>query len=242
MMPGILSEFIFIVSLPMFVFWVYSWLRIIRDPAFLKESSQYTVFTKRSCFRLLGEKVRGLCLAGNLTSCSLLLLFAFLWVLSLRIFQIPFLWSDSCFLILVFGLMGFDREYYILPDPAVFLLLWLGILFAILGLSPQSLLMSVVGVMVAYCLMLSIYVFGLLWYRKEAIGRGDLKFSAAIGAWIGGGYIFYFLFIAALIGIMWSSFYFMKSRNDRKLMIPFGPSLGISGIILYFIARFMMVL
>lgn len=160
------------------------------------------------------------------------------WLILLTSFKVVFLWIDLYFLGVVVGLMLFDAKYYLLPDPAVYLLLWGGVLFALLDLSPQMLSEAIWGVMISYGVLLLIKLLGWLYYRQEVMGQGDLKFSAAIGAWIGGGNIDYFLLIASLTGVIWGSLFFFKVSQNRKSVIPFGPSLGFSGIILYFMERF----
>lgn len=167
---------------------------------------------------------------------------AFIWLLLLKSFEVIFFWGDLYFLSLVLGLMIFDARFYLLPDPAVYLLLWGGIFYSLLPISPQILEKAVWGVIASYLVMFTLYVIGRIYYRQEVIGRGDLKFSAAIGAWIGVDYIDYFLLGSALIGIFGAMFLFLKNARNLQSAIPFGPSLGFSGIILYFIARIMTVL
>lgn len=150
------------------------------------------------------------------------------------------LWSDVWFLGGVLALSCFDKEYRLLPDPIVFILLWSGVVFSLLGITPLSLEVSIYGVVVAYLVMWGIYLLGWFCYRQEAIGRGDLKFAAAIGAWIGGERILYFLFVSAILGCLWGLFLYVRNPKELKRGVPFGPSLGFSGIIFYFIARFIM--
>lgn len=182
--------------------------------------------TLQNCWNLL---------AGYFLSLSL----SMLWVFLLRQAEIEPCFGDVVFLGFIIPLMLFDQRYYLLPDPAVFGLLWLGIFLAYLGYSPQDLDQSILGVIFGYSLMIAIYWLGYWRYRREAIGRGDVKFSAAVGAWIGVESIFNFLFFSALIGLVWAMSAWFKHKNVVKEGIPFGPSLGISGIIFYFIARFM---
>ena len=150
-------------------------------------------------------------------------------------------WVDGFFLLLMLPLMAFDGRYQLLPDPLVYPLLWSGILCALLDLSILTIELSVWGVVVAYGVMLMLYIGGYIRYRHEAMGRGDLKFAAAIGAWLGLDWVIMHLFLSAVMALLWIILIYGFNRKSPRKTIPFGPFLGISGIILYFITRFIMV-
>lgn len=168
----------------------------------------------------------------------LLVLMVLSWYLSLILLGVPsLLLVDVAFLIPMLVLMVFDARYYLLPDPLVYFLLWVGIFMAFMGSSSISLEDSVFGVMSLYLIMLGIYVIGFICYRQEVMGRGDLKYAAALGAWIGVEYIQLFLFLSAGFGAVYGVFYNYLVVENKKLIIPFGPFLGFSGIIIYFILK-----
>lgn len=224
----------FLFLLPLLVLLIEVWLWRIRIFPYLsqcKESDIVKGIRDRQdggvSWRINGFFKRGL----------ILMVTSFVWLLLLNGFGLAFLWGDVYFLALVVALMMFDAKYWILPDPAVYLLLWGGILWSFIGGGPQSLESSILGVVMIYTAMLLLYSFGWLYYKQEAIGRGDLKFSAAIGAWIGGGNALFFLLMSAMVGVFLAVIYYLKVSRNWKAAIPFGPSLGFSGIILYFIER-----
>lgn len=208
-----------------------------------------------------------------------LLLFFLLLIGSSLIVGFKFLWIDVLFLLFVLPLIAFDARFCLLPDIFTLPLLWLGIFFALVGLLPQSLASSVLGVMGGYLFMSIFYYVGRYYYRQEVLGRGDLKFVAAISAWLGISNLTLFIFLSAVMGLI---FYMLqplilRGDNSRRFtryfdnnnminiessfersrkaspflstgfltlktfdkMIPFGPFLGLSGIILYFITRSM---
>lgn len=100
---------------------------------------------------------------------------------------------------------------------------------------------------------------GYIYYQHEAIGRGDIKFVAALGAWVGLSQLLPFLLVSSILGIIvfglvWCYQMLVCRKNERskcdkardpmlresikrERMMPFGPSLGISGIIFYLIVR-----
>lgn len=180
-------------------------------------------------------------LSGNerhfVKSGALLILISLFWVVILRSQEVSLKWVDFYFLALLLSLMIFDAKYYLLPDPLVFSLLWGGILLSLLGLSSLTLSAAIWGVIYAYGVMLLVYLLGLWRYKREVLGRGDLKFSAAIGAWVGGNNIAEFLFLGAILGLCYGFLEGFKFSLKTEKGIPFGPSLGFSGIILYFITR-----
>lgn len=222
-----------------------------------------------------GRRVRRSLLA---IYCGLCLFFLLLIGSSL-IVGVKLLWVDLLFLLFVLPLIAFDARFYLLPDLFTLPLLWLGIFFALVGLLPQSLASSVLGVMGGYLFMSIFYYVGRYYYRQEVLGRGDLKFVAAISAWLGISNLTLFIFLSAVMGLV---FYILLPLILRRLnsgritryfdnnnminiesslegaqkaspflstgfltlktfdkMIPFGPFLGLSGIILYFITRSM---
>ncbi len=136
------------------------------------------------------------------------------------------------FYILVASLMLFDARYYLLPDPLNYLLLWGGIIAGLLGASSVTLKMSIIAIVVVYLLLWGLRTVYCCLGRKEALGLGDLKLSAALSAWVGLEASFTLLLLATLLALL----YLGGQRFYGKVVqaiIPFGPFLGISGIIHY---------
>lgn len=240
------SEFYFIVSFPFLVMGIGFFLWKIRISSVLNQNRTLLYDVREKWLRIRLQALLGdfrLFVEGDTAHLvkSLLVLcwIPLIWVISLKLQGDIFRWSDLYFLVLVLALMMFDARYYLLPDPVVYVLLWSGILLALFGESAVSVEDAVWGVIISYSIMFSVYLFGQLYYKREVLGRGDLKFSAAIGAWIGGDQVLLFLFLGALIGVLYTVLcaFILPFKGRRE--IPFGPSLGFSGIILYFITRLM---
>jgi leader peptidase (prepilin peptidase)/N-methyltransferase len=127
-----------------------------------------------------------------------------------------------------------DFKQGILPDIIVFPLLWCGLISNLnrLFVSPEA---AILGACVAY---LFLYIFAKCYQfliKLEAMGEGDFKCFALLGAWLGVGSLPYILFLAAFLGsIMGIVFCLVKKDNLRK-GIAFGPYLAISGwlVLLY---------
>jgi leader peptidase (prepilin peptidase)/N-methyltransferase len=91
-----------------------------------------------------------------------------------------------------------------------------------------------IAVLGSLCGWLSLYVVGLLGtivFRRNAMGFGDVKFLAPIGAFLGPVGILYVFFAAALIGtVVGIPMRFMRERRE----IPFGPYLALAMLLVLF--------
>lgn len=244
-MSMVLREWILLLLFPLSVIAIEYWLWSIRILPRLAASAKVGWMANQNGGRIIQciVVIRGffIYLSGHWKRCIVQGGVLLLWFILLESFHISFLWADLYFLGLILALIFFDAKYLLLPDPAVYLLLWGGIIGALFLVTPQSLTAAVLGVVIIYLVMLFVYSLGWLFYRQAMMGRGDLKFAAAIGAWIGYEGSSYFLLLSSLIGIVWWLIAVLGCAKKRGISIPFGPSLGFSGIILYFIARFVVV-
>jgi prepilin signal peptidase PulO-like enzyme (type II secretory pathway) len=75
------------------------------------------------------------------------------------------------------------------------------------------------------------------YYKKEAIGQGDLKFGAMLGAVLGISNLFLALFLAYLLGAGGALFLLVTKRKTLKDTIPFGPFLVLGGVIALLFGR-----
>lgn len=132
-----------------------------------------------------------------------------------------FTWS-----LIALAVIDYDRQ--ILPDAITLPLLWLGLVFNLFDVF-VPLHSAVVGAVVGYLSLWSVYQLFKLLTGKEGMGYGDFKLFAALGAWVGWHnlplVILLASFLGATIGIVFIVFY---GRN-RHLPIPFGPFLCFAG-------------
>lgn len=124
-----------------------------------------------------------------------------------------------------------DFDHYILPDT----LTLSGIVIALLGaaLNPErALLDSFLGfLMGGGSLWLVAYVY-YAWKHIEAMGGGDIKLLAWIGALIGWKGIPFVILSASLVGAVVGIIISVKDRSGLQAKIPFGPYLAM-GTLLY---------
>lgn len=118
-----------------------------------------------------------------------------------------------------------DARRRILPDEITLPLIALGVVF---GVAAGEGVGRAAGAAAGY---LALAGFGALWRRLrgvEAIGLGDAKLLAAIGAFLGVAALPEVAFLAALSGIAWG----LVARGARlSAEIPFGPALALAAAV-----------
>ncbi|MFH1310613.1 MAG: prepilin peptidase [Candidatus Omnitrophota bacterium] len=127
-----------------------------------------------------------------------------------------------------------DIEHQEIPDvislPGILVGLILMTVFKLDG-SPvymKSFLNSAVGVLAGGGLMFLLGAFGELIFKKEALGGGDVKLMAMIGAFLGWKLVVLTFFLAPVMGSVVGIF--LKIRFSREI-IPYGPYLSIGAVI-----------
>lgn len=125
-------------------------------------------------------------------------------------------------------LAAIDAQTQLLPDRLTLPLLWAGLLFN-LSDTFVPLAEAVVGAMAGYLSLWSVYwVFRLL-TAKEALGYGDFKLLAALGAWLGWQALPQTLLLASASGLVWTLLQRLVSRQSLQQPLAFGPWLALAG-------------
>ena len=124
-----------------------------------------------------------------------------------------------------------DADTQLLPDQLTLPLMWGGIAFHLAAYLLQadwgltSLVGSLLGAIVGYLSLWSIFQLFKLVTGKEGMGYGDFKLLAALGAWLGIGVLPIIIIMSALVGLIFAII--MKVATNQPM--PFGPYLAISG-------------
>ena len=124
---------------------------------------------------------------------------------------------------ILLGIAMTDAREYLIPDEFSIGGTVIGLLFAVAGGAlpwPQALLGAAVG----YALLWLIAVVGSKAFGEEAMGGGDIKMMAMIGAFLGWQGVLLTLFLGALLGTL--IFLPMKLAGKEKL-VPFGIFLAL---------------
>lgn len=135
-------------------------------------------------------------------------------------------------LILVWALLCLtmiDIDHYLLPDSITLPLMWLGIL-ANIWATYTDLQSAVIGAMVGYLSLWSVYWLFKLTTGKEGMGFGDFKLLAALGAWMGWQYLLLIILLSSLVGAILGVAGILLLGRDKAKPLPFGPYLAIAGL------------
>lgn len=121
-----------------------------------------------------------------------------------------------------------DAKTMLLPDNLTLPLMWLGIAvnYNHLFVDLQS---SVLGAMIGYMSLWSLFQVFRLVTGKEGMGFGDFKILAAIGAWGGWQILPFTIFVASLLGAVIGILMMLIQRQKESQPIPFGPWLALAG-------------
>ena len=121
-----------------------------------------------------------------------------------------------------------DIDHQLLPDDITLPLMWLGIAFSLAG-TTISLQDSVLGAMLGYLSLWSVYWLFKLATGKEGMGYGDFKLLAAMGAWLGWQSIPMLILLSSLVGAICGIALMIATRRGKDIPIPFGPYLAMAG-------------
>jgi len=131
-----------------------------------------------------------------------------------------------------------DADHFIVPDEISLPLIPLGIAATAMlhaaGLSTTSFVDVTFGAIAGAGVMLAIRALGYTLFRREAMGMGDVKLVAAVGAWMGlHPALFLTIFGGSVIGAV-AGISVSLIRRGRPPMLPFGPYLC-AGALLAFV-------
>ena len=128
-----------------------------------------------------------------------------------------------------------DYDHQLIPDSIVIPLMWVGLAMSLfhptsgaeaLFITPSN---SIIGAMVGYLSLWSVYQLFKLITGKEGMGYGDFKLLAALGAWLGIQAVPMIILMSAVVGAIVGIGLIVIRGRDRQLPIPFGPYLAAAG-------------
>ena len=140
------------------------------------------------------------------------------------------LWSGSLFCSLLLLQARIDAQTGLLPDRLTLGMLWLGLLFSLCG-GWVSLEHAVEGAATGYIVMWLLAVVFRCVTGREAMGRGDFKLSAALGAWLGMWALPNVWLVASVWVCTTAVLDHLCGRQDFRAPRPFGPGLALGGIL-----------
>ena len=202
------------------------------------------------------------------------LLFLGIWL------KYPLTWLAPVYWVAVGGLIVgtfIDLEHYIIPDEITIGGVIVGFVASIIvpSLHGETFLFlsaykSLLGILIGSALVLWIAIFGELIFRKEAMGFGDVKLTAMIGAFLGWQGAVFALAASSMIGSVVGSIWVLMSRERRAMAreasadqtrhnldawsirdemdthtmrsaIPYGPFLALAAVLWIFVREYVQV-
>jgi len=97
-----------------------------------------------------------------------------------------------------------------------------------------SFINSALGILVGGGIILIIGLAGSLIFKKEAMGGGDVKLAAMLGAFLGWRYIVISLFLGFFLGALAGIFLIISKIKSREDTVPFGPFIVLGSFITLF--------
>lgn len=94
-----------------------------------------------------------------------------------------------------------------------------------------SFINSGLGVVAGGGIILIIGLVGSVIFKKEAMGGGDVKLAAMIGAFLGWRYIVISLFLGFFLGALAGIFLIISKIKSREDVVPFGPFIVLGSFI-----------
>jgi leader peptidase (prepilin peptidase)/N-methyltransferase len=124
-----------------------------------------------------------------------------------------------------------DLDWKIIPDFFSLGLLGVGLVVSPLnsllgGEGGTRVLSSTVGCLVGFGSAWLLAVAGRRFFRREALGGGDVKLLAGLGAFLGWPGVFTSWFLASILGTLFFVFLKARKKMDWGAYLPFGPFLA----------------
>ena len=137
---------------------------------------------------------------------------------------------NACYFGALLAISLIDADHFIVPDSISLPLIPLGIAAAavldLLGAPSPGLPSAVLGAALGAGVMWAIAALGRRAFGREAMGMGDVKLVAAIGAWQGAWpTLLLTIFLASLLGSVVGITSIALRGRHRAARIPFGPYL-----------------
>ncbi|MHC9087008.1 prepilin peptidase [Luteimonas sp. RIT-PG2_3] len=158
---------------------------------------------------------------------------------SLCVWKFGFGWQGFGALVLtgfLIALAGIDLRTQLLPDSLTLPLMWMGLIASLDNLYMPA-KPALLGAVIGYASLWSVWWLFKQLTGKEGMGRGDFKLLAALGAWCGLMGVLPTILLSSLVGAVIGSIWLGVKGRDRATPIPFGPYLAIAGWIVFMWGR-----
>jgi leader peptidase (prepilin peptidase)/N-methyltransferase len=131
--------------------------------------------------------------------------------------------TGAVFFTILLGIAMTDLRSYIIPDEFTLGGLVIGLALAAMR-STQWLVWSIMGAVAGFVLLWVVAWLGLKVFKKEAMGGGDIKMMAMVGAFVGWHGVLLTVFLGALLGTI---IFVPISLINKDKLVPFGIFLAV---------------
>jgi leader peptidase (prepilin peptidase) / N-methyltransferase len=219
------------------------------------EQPKYTIVTPRSACPKCGHRITALenipiiswlMLGGKCKGCKAKISIRYPLIealtgglIGLVAYKFGYTYSALFAFIYVFALVTLtfiDFDTQLLPDDITLPLLWLGLIFNITH-GFTDLKSAVLGAILGYLILWSVYWLFKLVTGKEGMGYGDFKLLGAIGAWFGWQLLPAVILLSSVVGAVIGIGMILFRGKTGNTAIPFGPFLALGGIAALFFGQ-----
>ena len=130
---------------------------------------------------------------------------------------------------ILLGIALTDARAYIIPDEFTWGGLALGLLFA-LAVGAQALGQALLGAAVGFGLLWLVGAVGGWVLKQEAMGGGDIKMMAMVGAFVGWQGVFLTIFLGSVVGTL---VFGPLALVGKKKEVPFGIFLAMGAVVTF---------
>jgi leader peptidase (prepilin peptidase)/N-methyltransferase len=135
----------------------------------------------------------------------------------------------AVFATILLGIAMTDARQYLIPDEFSWGGLVIGLLFSLAGGLP-GLGTALIGAAVGFGLLWLVGTVGTWVFKEDAMGGGDVKMMAMVGAFVGWQGVLLTIFLGALVG---SLVFVPLLLLGQKRLVPFGIFLAIGAAVAY---------
>ena len=127
-----------------------------------------------------------------------------------------------------------DLQSFYLPDMLNYALIGFGLFFSYFGLTGIDFITSILGGIFGFLSFFLVNFMYRLWRKRDGFGGGDIKLLAGLGSWFGVMSLMPIIIISSVLAIFFTGI-MLALGNKYKMtsMLPFGPFLVLSALIVY---------